>query len=81
MGLVLSSVAIGYNWLGFGIFLCRDGSFGSGDAVGVGEIDVARPIIKAINFYAIDFKEKPNVVVFSFIGGVDGARFSAIFTS
>jgi hypothetical protein len=50
-------------------------------SVGVGEIDVMRPSREAINFYAIDFKEKPNVVVFSFMCGVGGARFSAIFTS
>lgn len=75
------SIAIGYNWLGFGIFLCRDGSFGSGDAVGVGEIDEARSIIKAIDFYAIDFKEEANFVIFSFVCGVGGARFSAMCTS
>ena len=77
----LFSIAISYNWNGLGDVPCSDGSFGSGYAVCVCEIDVARPIIKAIDFYAIDFKEKPNVVVFSFMCGVDGARFSAIFTS
>lgn len=75
------SIAIGYNWLGLGDFPCSDGSFGSGDAVCVCEIDVMRPSHEAINFYAIDFKEKPNVVVFSFMCGVGGARFSAMCTS
>lgn len=81
MGLALFTVAISYNWNGSGDFPCSDGSFGSGDAVDVGEIDEARPIIKAINFYAIDFKEEANFVIFSFVCGVGGARFSAMCTS
>ena len=40
-----------------------------------------RPIPEAINFYTIYFKEEVNIVAFSFIGGVDGGSFSAIFTS
>lgn len=75
------SIAIGYVLHGSGDFPCSDGSIGLDKSVGVGKIDVMRPIREAVNFYTIYFKEEANVVAFSFIGGVDGARFSAIFTS